>query len=283
MAKLKNLPVQEILNTAYIRIDSLRNGYDELSTIPHRHDHYELIWITDGVGEHYINFKPYPFVVNRIYMLQKGHVHLIPEFDRKGWVILIGEQFFQHFFALHPEEEGNGLFDPFNTVPYLDIPGNILESLQRSFAHLQYTLDEIEVNRDIVFHLFSAMLLRVNKAYALSVEKPTIVPRDRQLLLTFRKLLNQHYTQEHSVAFYTEKIGSNPKTINKICLKLTDRSVHELIEDKLLAETKLLLLTSSLNIKEISFQLGFNDPAYFGRFFKRHLGISPANYRLTYS
>ena len=59
--------------------------------------------------------------------------------------------------------------------------------------------------------------------------------------------------------------------------------MHELIEDKLLSEAKMLLLTTGLNMKQIAFQLGFSDPAYFGRFFKRHTGFSPAHYRVDHS
>ncbi|GAA4779108.1 helix-turn-helix domain-containing protein [Olivibacter ginsenosidimutans] len=283
MAKLNTLPTQELLYSAYLKIVPLRNGYDHLSTIPHRHDHHELIWITSGEGNHFINFKSYPFCAHRIYMLQKGHVHQIPSFDRSGWVILMGEHFIQHFFALHPEQEGNGLFDPFGLIPYIDLSGVLHKRFDTLFCMLSQLLEDQNAPRDVMFHLLSALLLLLNKSYVLQEGKEQLIPRDRQILLQFRKLLNEQYCRVHQVSFYTEKIGVNSKTINQVLLKLTDRSMHELIEDKLLSEAKMLLLTTGLTMKEIAFQLGFNDPAYFGRFFKRHTNMSPANYRIAHS
>lgn len=284
MAKLKSLPVQELLNTAYLKITPLRNRYDQLSAIPHRHDHYELIWVIEGHGNHYINFKPYPIIPNRIYLLQKGHVHQIPDFERTGRVILIGEHFIQHFFALHPEEEGKGLFDPFGLTPYIDLTAPIHDDVSSMFSSLDALLSKEGTVRDVVFHLLSALLLLVNENYTLlHQEKQPLLARDRQLLLKFRKLLNDYYDQEHGTTFYTRKIGIHTKTINHVLHQLTKRSMHELIEDKLLSEAKMLLLTTGLNMKQIAFQLGFSDPAYFGRFFKRHTGFSPAHYRADHS
>jgi|GEM_PF-556736 len=279
MARIEKFPIQTLLDHDYLKIEKLRKGYHYLSPIPHKHDHYELIWIIKGKGEHYINFKPYPFIENRVYILQEGQVHLIPEFDRDGWLILINERIIQHFFTMHPEEEGIGLFDPFGEMPYLDLAVDTMKFFQHLFLLLQNQLDQLRPDNDVIFHLLSALFLRLNRVHASHAEKEQLIPRDKELVVQLRKLLNQHYTKQHSAAFYIEEIGINSKSANQICRKLTGRSIHDLVEDKLIAEAKMLLLTTGSSIKEIAFQLGFNDAAYFGRFFKRQTRVSPASYR----
>lgn len=275
----KKFPIQALLQQDYLKIEKLRKDYHFLSAVPHKHDHYELIWIIEGEGEHYINFKPYPFVKNRVYLLQEGQVHLIPEFDRDGWLILISEGMARHFFSLYPEEEGVGLFDPFGETPYLNLEKELLLAFKTSFLLLQQELSRPAPDKDIIFHLLSALFLRLNRTHILHAGKEQPLVRDKQLLLMLRRLLNKHYTEEHSVSFYIEKIGMNGKSVHQICRKLTGKSIHNLIEDKLIAEAKMLLLTTGSSMKEIAFQLGFNDAAYFGRFFKRHTQMSPAAYR----
>lgn len=278
MAKLKSLPIQTLLAKDFLKIEKLRTGYHHLSTVPHRHDHYELLWITAGEGSHYINFKPYPFVKNRIYLLQEGHMHLIPDFKRDGWIILISEHLIHQFFVLHPIEEGSGLFEPFASDPYLDLNDQDNVFLNNSLSLLQMELNNDQPSKDTLFHLLSVILLRINKQY-LMMRGKEVIQRDKEILTKLRKLINQYFLQEHNTGFYVRELGINVTTINMVCKKLTQRSVHELIEEKLLTEAKMLLLTTGNNMKEIAFKLGFNDPAYFGRFFKRHTNVTPSSYR----
>ena len=283
MAKLKSLPIQTLLAKDFLRIEKLRTDYHYLSTVPHRHDHYELLWITSGEGYHYINFKPYPFKKNRIYLLQEGQMHLTSEFERDGWIILISEQLMHQFFAMHPMEEGSGLFDPFGINPFIDLDSHTGLFLNNGLSLLQTELISKHLNRDVLFHLLSVMLLKINEQHSKVYGKEPIVQRDKEVLLSLRRLINQYYQSEHNTAFYVRALGINIKTVNHICQRLTQRTVHDLIKDKLLTEAKMLLLTTGVSMKEIAFELGFSDPAYFGRFFKKLTNLTPANYRFNNS
>lgn len=279
MAKLNSLPIQTLLAKDFLRIERLRTDYHYLSTVPHRHDHYELLWITSGKGFHYINFKPYPFIQNRIYLLQEGQMHLIPEFERDGWIILISEHLIHQFFATHPTEEGSGLFDPFGTDPFLDLDNHTSLFFDNCLSLLQAELSNDYPSKNVLFHLLSIMLLKINGQHLKTYGKEPLIQREKEVLLKLRRLINQHYRKEHNTDFYVQKLGINVKTVNHICQKLVQRSVHDLIKDKLLTEAKMLLLTTGTNMKEIAFELGFSDPAYFGRFFKKLTKLTPANYR----
>jgi len=283
MRKLKNLPVQTLIQKHYLKIERLHKGYHFLSATPHRHDHYELIWVLETEGEHYINFRPYPFIKDRVYFLQLGQAHQVPEFDREGWIFLISEELLQDFFRSHPEEEGRGLFDAFGSYPFVDMTPHILHFFHQTTLLLQTALNHEQSDKNILFHLISSLLLVLNGSYTLGKGNTHLLDSERNILLKLKGLIQKHYREEHGLNFYLDRLNSPIKTLNLICQRITGKTAHGLLEEKLLAEAKMALLSTDHSIKEIAFELGFNDPAYFGRFFKRLTGLTPATYRTEHS
>ena len=98
----------------------------------------------------------------------------------------------------------------------------------------------------------------------------------------FVDLLDQYFSKEHSVHFYAEQLGMHPNHLNALIKKHTGLSAKESIRNRILLEIKHLLHSTKLSIKEISDQMGFNDPNYFNTFFKRAENQSPGNYRSSF-
>lgn len=95
----------------------------------------------------------------------------------------------------------------------------------------------------------------------------------------FIELVEANFLHERSVAFYASKLNLHPNYLNAVIKKTTGISAKESIQNRLLLETKFLLHSTKLTIKEIANEVGFSDPNYFTVFFKRCENISPANYR----
>ncbi|WP_134089986.1 AraC family transcriptional regulator [Olivibacter sp. XZL3] len=283
MQKFKTLPIQTLIQQHYLKVERLQKDYQNLSASLHRHDHYELIWAFGGEGQHFINFKPYPLQQNRVYFLQIGQVHQFPEFERSGWIFLISEELMHSFFSLHPQEEGKGLFDTFGAQPFVDMDTDALHFINHIKELLLQELNQQAPNKNILFHLTVSLLLRLNAKQASEKEAITLLNPERRVLFDLRKLIQQHYREAHNVIFYLNKLGVPAKTLNRICRKTTGKTVHELLEDKLLTEAKMALLSTTCSVKEIAFDLGFNDSAYFGRFFRRATSLTPLKYRELHS
>lgn len=98
----------------------------------------------------------------------------------------------------------------------------------------------------------------------------------------FTDLIETHFLHQRSVAFYATQLNMHPNHLNSLIKKHTGLTAKESIQNRLLMETKYLLLSTSLTIKEISSQMGFSDPNYFTVFFKRHENTSPVNYRSSF-
>jgi AraC family transcriptional activator of pobA len=95
----------------------------------------------------------------------------------------------------------------------------------------------------------------------------------------FGRLIEESYASHHLVTYYAGKIGITPAHLNVIARQTTGKSALELVHERLLLEAKRNLVYTTMTINVVSYALGFADPAYFTRFFKRHIGLSPKDFR----
>ena len=103
--------------------------------------------------------------------------------------------------------------------------------------------------------------------------------RARRYLSEFTNLIEQDYMHHHQLTFYATKIGISTAHLNAVCREFIQRSALDLIHARIMLEAKRNLVYTSLTIKTVAEMLGFADPAYFTRFFKRQAGLSPKEFR----
>jgi AraC-like DNA-binding protein len=105
---------------------------------------------------------------------------------------------------------------------------------------------------------------------------------DLDFFRRFTVLVEAHYKQKHTVADYAELLFMAPKTITHKFKKLNLPQPNEVIKNRIILEAKRLLVHTSMNAKEIAYQLGYDDPAYFSRQFQVKTGESPSTFRGKY-
>lgn len=276
-----HLPIQQLLDGEYLRIVRLHKDLNDLSVIPHRHDHYELMLVTEGEGIHSINFRTFDIRPQRLYFIHPGQVHLINPFDRDGWLILFGEELFKRFVNIHRHEDGQGLLDAYTSYPYIDLNGQLSTITTFIITQIQTELAAANPDVHILLHYVALLLLHFNNEHSVQHPLPPSTLAHRTLFHQLKQLIERHFRQEHLAAFYADTLRTDIKKLNSICRSSTRFTVFELLQERLITESKILLQTSVKSVKEISYELGFNDPAFFGRFFKRHTGLTPATFRDT--
>ncbi len=102
---------------------------------------------------------------------------------------------------------------------------------------------------------------------------------DVRIFHRFNELIESHYRDHLTLSQYSEIISVTEARLNEICRRLAGLPSKRLIMDRLMQEARRLLTFSTSPITEISYQLGFKDPAYFARFFRRNAGITATEYR----
>lgn len=119
---------------------------------------------------------------------------------------------------------------------------------------------------------------------ALIEHVPAVRPSHHSYLSLFRQYLNlieAHYKTHPTIGFYAQKLNITEAKLNTICKAIANNSAKQLTYDRVTQESKYLLGYTDLYIKEVAFEIGFADPAYFSRFFNSQVGITPSHYRQT--
>ncbi|GAB3319954.1 helix-turn-helix domain-containing protein [Larkinella ripae] len=105
---------------------------------------------------------------------------------------------------------------------------------------------------------------------------------DLELFRTFTRLVEEHYKAKHTVADYADFLCMAPKTITHKFNRLRLPPPNEVIKNRIILEAKRLLVHTSLTAKEIAYDLGYQDPAYFSRLFLVKTGDSPSSFRANF-
>jgi AraC family transcriptional regulator, transcriptional activator of pobA len=95
----------------------------------------------------------------------------------------------------------------------------------------------------------------------------------------FQALVDRHFRNERTVAFYAEELGISETHLNRIARAAFEQSALGVIAQRVTREAARDLIFTRFAVKEIAYSLGFEDPAYFTRFFTKHMGVSPARFR----
>jgi AraC-like DNA-binding protein len=274
-----DIPYQHLPFTGQFNIFQLGTFTNELARLPHRHDHYQVIWFTRACGQHIVDFVSYELQDNMMFLLQPGQVHQLLDCGKEGHAITFTEQF---YFSNRRERETiydfTNLFDCYDGYSPIRISPRTAASLQL-LAELMYREKSGSASRSIIKHYLSAFLLqaeREKKRNAAQVIAP--LQGDARIVL-LRQLLEKNFRAQHHVTFYANAFALTPKRLNEITREKTNKTVTELLHDRLVLEAKRSLSFSKKSIKEISYELGFEDPAYFSRFFKNHTGVGPQEFR----
>ena len=102
---------------------------------------------------------------------------------------------------------------------------------------------------------------------------------DLDLLREFRSLVERHYMAHWAVERYGRELGMSETSLNRLCRRLTGSTGFDLVQRRLALEARRRLLNAGESVSMIANVLGFKDSAYFSRFFRRHIGVSPLEFR----
>lgn len=211
-------------------------------------------------------------------VLPAGGVHafdFIPQTD--GWVITVAE-------AVATEAtRGDPALAALLRAPacWSGLDGAQRDSLQDAFAALYRELRWSAPARALAIEAELLRLLVAAARIALDrgAERGATRSADDRLLDRFRALMEEEYRSGASVGAYAEKLGVTEDRLLAACRRRLGDTPKALIQRRLMAEAQRRLLYTSASVGEIGLELGFEDPAYFSRFFHRHAGRSPSAFR----
>lgn len=127
--------------------------------------------------------------------------------------------------------------------------------------------------------LISASRLKVTQLDY--IENLSVKKEEPFVLKNLKNYIEEHFRTKHSVSEYADMLSVSAKTLAKIVKTHFNKTIGELISERIIIEAKRELYLTNKSIKEIAFDLGYNDEYYFSRFFKKNADVSPQHYRNT--
>jgi len=99
------------------------------------------------------------------------------------------------------------------------------------------------------------------------------------VLMQYSSLIENNYKLEKELSYYAGKLNITKKKLSSICKKEVGRTASSLISERIVMESKRLLKYTNKSISEIAFDLNYNDPSYFVKFFRKNTNLTPGEYR----
>ncbi|SFM53960.1 helix-turn-helix domain-containing protein [Variovorax sp. OV329] len=124
--------------------------------------------------------------------------------------------------------------------------------------------------------LLAVLLLRLHGEHIQKAQAPGA--RDA-LVTRYQALVEQHYREHRGLPFYAQALGVTPDHLSRSCRNLTRQSALQLLHERLMLEARRLLAYTPMSVVEVAAAIGYQDPAYFSKFFTRATGNSPSQYR----
>lgn len=246
----------------------------------HRHNYYEILFFVGGEGSHMIDFESHALQNTTLHFISPGQVHAL---NRQRGVDGYVLNFTKEFFVLNG---GNGAvlndFPAFNKTvfPIVKLSPSDFLDLTRLVDQMHNEIEGTSGFKESVLVAYINLMLA--KCKALLMETPDYKKNSdptQQLFQRFNALLEDNYLELRKVTDYADRLNLSPNHLSAAIKKITGKTAGDLIHQRLILEAKRLLLHSDITAKEIAYQLNFNDPPYFTRFFKANTGYSPENFR----
>ena len=243
---------------------------------PHGHSFYLLLYVSQGTGTHTVDLVTYDLGPGSVFFLAPGQVHqwhLGPEAD--GIVVFFEPSFYQ---LRYPERDLLALpfFDNAHP-PALYLPAeNELAPLFEKLLH-EYQTDF--PNQAEVLRAYLGLVLELATRHYPATPATTEAGLAQSQIRQFGALLNQHYRTRRSVREYAELLHLTANYLNALCRRVLGQTASDLIHARVVLEARRLLTHSALSVAQVADELGFDDPSYFGRYFRKYVGQSPEAFR----
>lgn len=242
---------------------------------PHRHgDLVQLLYVQSGAAELEVEGRVTPVREASLLVTPALAVHgfRFAE-DVQGWVLSMGLPL--------AEQLGGLLQSPVLEQPACFTVGAGKRQLDALFESIAREYAQQAPGRDLMLHsLLNMLLVWLNRrALELSRAQASQLDRGVEHVHAFSRLLEQDFREHRPIEHYAAALGISAAHLNALCRRLAGQSALQMIHQRLLLEAKRNLVYTAMTIQQVSDSLGFSEPAYFSRFFKRYAGVSPRAFR----
>jgi AraC-like DNA-binding protein len=264
------------LGLEIISFDRIKAHSEEIGYKPHRVEFYQILVFTEGDGIHEVDFQKIPYTRNTIIPIGKGQIQRFnPNPELKGYAILFMPEFIVReeidFFYLYSYTIFQHAFGSISSIASKEILALLTEMIAEQDK--QNLFESAEYQRNLLKN-FIIQIERQKRA------NTKIVCNDSfNLYLKFMKTLEDNLSYKTRVSDICDALNVSAKQLNNTVKQMLNTTAKQYMDDRVILEIKRLLVYSSLSVKEIAYQIGFDDPTNFTKYFKTRVKLLPSDYQ----
>ncbi len=245
-----------------------------------RIDFYMLIYVTEGIGRHFVDFVGYDVEPDTLLIVSKNQIQQY-DWSRRinGHMVLFTEDFLRRALFDFDKAFANLLFEPITTNNYCLKQAHALrDDLERLIQEYHNGPDDSE-KVSILSRQLGIIMLKAERLRRKELSSSEQMAESSTRLIAFRDLLEANFQSQWTAQQYAEKLGISRKTLGNLTRKNLNRTPKEVIDQRLILEIKRMLAHSDYSIKEIAFALGFSEATNMVKYFNRLEETTPSDFR----
>ncbi|WP_341225839.1 helix-turn-helix transcriptional regulator [uncultured Arcticibacterium sp.] len=284
---MKGYPVYEIRKFDRLRYQNdlyvntfkehlIANSFIEKS---HRHDFYLMVLFTAGSGTHKIDLDTYDIEPGSLFVMRPGQIHgwtLSPDID--GYIVFYSQDIYKLYFG-HKKIEDYVFYNSATHISEIKLSLQEMENLEVYFKLLvRENLGEQSMKQDKIINLIDTIHIELSRMHMSEIRS---LYTSSEKLNRFNLLLEENFKIEKSPSFYASEMSMTLKHLNRICKRVLNKTVTQLISEKIVLESKRLFTFGDSTVAEVADEMGYINHSYFSRVFKKHGGMSPFKFKAS--
>ncbi len=256
-------------------IDIIKYNSQTKLTEPKRLLKYLLLWCKKGKTDIVIDGNTFNLKSNQVITITSGQYHQIKQVTGETTVLYFTLDFFCKNDSDIELIFHNGLFCHFSMNEVITI--NNPSSINNLFQKIENEILQKPYQYLVSLHSYIELLLvEINRA---KIENGDEVWKPDALFLKLLEQVRNNFDKNYSVPQLAKILGTTQAKLNELSKLHTNKTAQNVIYSLVISEAKRYLLYTNYSVKEIAYNIGFNDPFYFSNFFKKHTSKSPLDYR----
>ncbi|WP_162126097.1 helix-turn-helix domain-containing protein [Flavobacterium phycosphaerae] len=258
------------------------NHFDHLQ----RNNYYSLIWVTKGTGKIKADFSEYHFDENVLLAFSPYQPFMICAAEPLEGIAI---HFHPDFYCIHMHQKEvscNGvLFNNIYQPPYTHIDETASATFDLIITQIKNEMQRQELAQyELLVSYLKVILITASRLKTEQLQEQTsAMPNTKEpiILQNLKEAIEEHFKTKHSPSHYAEHLNISAKALAKLTKTHFNKTLTDLIAERIIIEAKRELYLTNKAVKEIAYELGYDDEHYFSRFFKTNADVSPQLYRET--
>ena len=260
------------------------NSQDVFLNDPVRVNALQVLLVLEGSIDLSIDYVLFQASTNTVVTIMPTHITKVMKYSPnfKGRLMAVSRAFLEQ--SMMPNHSSSMIqYMKIRKNPTILLQESEIKTLDESMLRLRQTSLQTShhLQRLLIQNTLMGFFIEMGNIFSERKEynTPPSLTRKEELFESFLRILYMYCKEQHVVSFYAEQLYITPQYLSLILKELTGRSANKWIDEALMQEAKILLKAPQATVQQVADALHFSDQSTFGKFFKKHAGMSPMEYR----